>query len=162
MKPITGVCGQYEYDVQTMIEEAYEGINLMWEEHIQQCKNELHDECMTGEEESDILIGGWKKVKGLYQVNKRGYEYSAIYRENMYIQVVWSKTAIYCNKCSPCYPKQGDIGTDGSLLAYSLPVEFYTPEFIRDNIDRIRLHKRGEWKKVNKKEVEKWQRLKYL
>lgn len=68
----------------------------------------------------DKIIGDWiKDENGQYAPDKTG-EYAAIVREST-IQVVWSKTLTRGALCSPCYPGQADIPSDGDYLAYTLP-----------------------------------------
>lgn len=55
--------------------------------------------------------------------------WSAIYnRDEMTIQVGWSKwTKEDAAWCSPCYPNQGDIDTDGGgVVCFTLPPELLT------------------------------------
>jgi len=55
-------------------------------------------------------------------------EYSAI--SNVpYTQIVRSRWAARCMRCSPCYPGQGDLDTPGSdYLAYCLPPSMFDSE----------------------------------
>ena len=57
-------------------------------------------------------------------------EYSAIIGE-VYTQVVKSKWAIKGALCSPCYPGQVDVDTEGEFLGYSFPPDIFEdkPEF---------------------------------
>jgi len=74
------------------------------------------------------LIGSWAKDKdGLYIPDKKG-KYAAIYDSNdNTMQIVWSKHAILCNKCSPCFPGQGDIDATGSdYYSFCLPIDCFT------------------------------------
>lgn len=113
-----------------------EFIDLTWEEHLKECKNKDHDFC--GPQETDrCLFGSWIKKKGLYQP-KRGGLYAAIYNtDHNTVQVVKSRFAIQCNRCSPCYPGQGDVDTPGDLWAYCLPPELFREEWLKENGHRI-------------------------
>ncbi|GAG12597.1 unnamed protein product, partial [marine sediment metagenome] len=62
----------------------------------------------------------------LYDFNPEG-EYAAICGE-IYTQVVFSKNTTKCQLCSPCYPGQGDIGSIGEFLTYTLPSELMGTE----------------------------------
>lgn len=68
----------------------------------------------------DKIIGDWKKDDGgLYTQDETG-EFAAIVRETV-IQVVWSKFVTTGNLCSPCYPGQVDLDSEGEFKAYTLP-----------------------------------------
>jgi hypothetical protein len=98
-------------------------IDLAWEEHLAECKDEDHDRCGP-QERGDMLIGSWKKDEdGKYEPDETG-EYAAIVRE-FNTQVVWSKHTRRVALCSPCYPGQGDLDTPGEYLAFDLPPELY-------------------------------------
>ena len=68
------------------------------------------------------LYGSWKiDDNGLYEPDKTG-EYAAIYDSNQNVfQVIWSKTIVTGGLCSPCYPGQVDIGSQGDFTAYAFP-----------------------------------------
>ena len=68
------------------------------------------------------LYGSWKiDENGLYEPDKTG-DYSFIYNSNMNtIQVAWSETTIKGGLCSPCYPGQVDVGSQGDFTAYAFP-----------------------------------------
>jgi hypothetical protein len=59
---------------------------------------------------------------GKYDVIKDNpeLEFAAIVNETT-VQVVWSKFTARGNVCSPCYPGQIDLDSDGEFLAYTLP-----------------------------------------
>lgn len=68
------------------------------------------------------LLGDWLQDKNLQYYPDPDGEYSAIYDSNdNIIQVVLSKTTKRCNHCSPCFPGQGDLDSDGDFLTYCLP-----------------------------------------
>jgi len=75
-----------------------------------------------------ILIGDWLKDNdGLWGADHNGSSgYSAIvdYDTNN-VQVVWSTVVTRAALCSPCYPGQCDLDTEGDYLAYDLPLELY-------------------------------------
>lgn len=73
-----------------------------------------------------ILIGDWVKDEaGLYDPDPAG-EFAAIvdYDANV-VAVKHSKVTKRCALCSPCYPGQGDLESEGDYLAYDLPAYFY-------------------------------------
>lgn len=74
-------------------------------------------------EGEDLLVGSWRQDKtGQWLVNHNGNSgYAAVVNDDGYIQVIWSKHFKQCRPCSPCYPNQGDLTTEGSLWTYSLP-----------------------------------------
>jgi len=126
-KPVTGVWDNNE--IEWLGDAIQDGIDLAWEEHVDECPNEEHDDCGP-QESSDFLIGDWKKdEKGLYEPDPDG-EYSAIVRE-IYTQVVLSKWAIRGNACSPCYPGQAEPGIAGEQLLYAPP-----PDLLGDDHPR--------------------------
>jgi len=70
------------------------------------------------------LIGQWlKDSEGLYYPDPEG-EYAAIVGE-IYTQVVFSNNLKRCALCSPCYPGQGDLDSEGEFLTYDLPERAY-------------------------------------
>lgn len=124
--PITGVISNNEV-VQFISDEMYNGIDLDYEEHI---KSPFHEdencECLEyyPDNATNWLIGDWvKDSEGLYTHDPNG-EYAAVVREDV-TQVVFSQHTRRSNLCSPCYPGQGDIGSEGDYLAYDLPPEAY-------------------------------------
>jgi hypothetical protein len=121
--PTTGVI--HNLTTEWLIEEVmYNGINLDFEEHCQECENEYHDDCWIDTGQETYLVGTWKKNEsGLYEPDKTG-EYSAIVGE-IYTQVVWSRHTKHCALYSPCYPGQADLDTPGEFLAYDLPPDLY-------------------------------------
>ena len=68
------------------------------------------------------LYGSWKiDDNGLYEPDETG-EYAAIYDSNQNVfQVTWSKTTVTGGLCSPCYPGQVDVGSQGDFTAYAFP-----------------------------------------
>lgn len=73
-----------------------------------------------------ILIGDWVKDEdGLYEPDQAG-EFAAIvdYDSNI-VMVKHSKVVKRCALCSPCYPGQADLESEGEYLGYDLPAYFY-------------------------------------
>ena len=68
------------------------------------------------------LYGSWVlDDKDNYMPDESG-DYSIIYNSNYNtLQVIWSETIITGGLCSPCYPGQVDVGSQGDFKAYGLP-----------------------------------------
>ena len=112
-------------------------IDLDWEEHLKECKNEEHDDCGP-QEPGDQLFGEWTKDKEDKYVPDMTGEYAAIFNsDHNTIQVLWSRYTIRCHHCSPCYPGQGDVDHDGVLIAYSLPYELMSQYWLDENGHRM-------------------------
>jgi hypothetical protein len=123
--PITGVAQNNH--VEWLYEEVADGIDLDFEAHCKECENEDHDFCWESNGSETYLIGSWiQGDDGRYSPDKTG-EYSAICGE-FYTQVVYSKYTKRTSLCSPCYPGQGDLDSEGEYLVYDLPTELYGNE----------------------------------
>lgn len=111
-----------------LYEDASQGIDLLWEEHIAECNKEYHDLCGP-QENGTILIGYMiekKSQEGVYFWGKDPEaEYSAIVNCDGYTIVTQSKWVSRCAGCSPCYPGSGDLTTKGDFLTYALPPDLY-------------------------------------
>ena len=104
--------------------ETYEGIDP------NEPEGDVEPDCYTP---STILVGAWEKDEdGKWDAAiYADHDFAAIYNVNEHtVQVVWSKDARWCHKCSPCYLGQGDLdtprngpGTD-SYWAFDLPAEY--------------------------------------
>ncbi len=116
--PITGVISNN--NVEWLSDEIYssKSIDLDWLEFLKS-KPSQDEKDNYESQDSTVLIGDWVKYKGQYQPKKHG-EYAAIVSE-LYVQVVYSKFTKRCALCSPCYPGQGDIDSNGEYLTYTLP-----------------------------------------
>jgi hypothetical protein len=114
---ITGVI--QNNNVEFLSEDIYKGIDLDYEKYV---KEHPDEEDIDWESDNDTyIIGSWKKGEdGKYEPDKENGEYAAIVDE-IYTQVVWSKFTKRCNLCSPCYPGQGDLDSEGIYLTYTLP-----------------------------------------
>lgn len=141
-KPITGVATNNR--IEFLDEELMEGVDLAFKRHCEECSGRCsgckcsheggecsceecagyeptgeHDLCAP-EERGTTLIGGWKEtVDGQYEPDTDS-EYSAIVGD-FYTQVLWSRHTKRVSLCSPCYPGQGDLESDGDQLAFDLP-----------------------------------------
>ncbi len=119
--PVAGVLNSS--DAEFLYEEAFKnGIDIAFEEHCKECKNEYHDDCWC-DDEPTYLIGFKKNDKDEYVLDESA-EYSAIVGPQ-YTQVLASKYASRCKLCSPCFPGQGDLDTPGEYLAFTLPPEVF-------------------------------------
>jgi hypothetical protein len=116
-KPTTGVVSNNNI-AQFISDEMCNGINLTYEEFAS-CTEELEN--WEYSPSDTWLIGGWIKNEGQFEPDKDS-EYSAIVGE-ICTQVVWSKSTRRCALCSPCYPGQGDLDSEGEFLAYDVPAD---------------------------------------
>jgi hypothetical protein len=124
-KPVTGVLSSNAINWEFVDDE----ICLTCEEILSDIKNDdtLDDDdkqheidMLECQSDHDKIIGDWiKDTDGKYAPDETG-EYAAIVREST-IQVIWSKTLTRGALCSPCYPGQADIPSNGDYLAYTLP-----------------------------------------
>ena len=138
-KPTTGVFNN-NY-LEWIFEDAMEGINLDWEQHLRECPNEDHIDCYEDIEPTYLIGYKLNKKTNLYEIDKEA-EYSAIVNtDSNTTQVVHSKWFIYGALCSPCYPGQVDCDTKGDFLAYSVP-----PEVVEDLLPEMthRIFFKGE------------------
>ena len=123
--PITGVLSTGDINFEWLDSD----ICLTCDEIVADIEN---DESLTDDEREDEiynvsceyghtrLLGDWKQDEnGKYFPDESG-EFSAIENESS-VQVVWSKFTTHAKLCSPCYPGQADIPSDGPWLAYTLP-----------------------------------------
>ncbi len=100
------------------------------------------------------LFGSWRKKNSKYSPS-REEEFSAIYDPDFNtVQVVRSKYVIRCAICSPCFPNQGDVDSDGNLWAYCLPPDYMDEDWLLENKHRIfyrhkYLKGNSYWKKWN-------------
>lgn len=137
-KPIGGVAQNNR--IEFLSDECADGINLSYNRYVKDYSGRRNTEKFekyldqwesTGDD--TILIGSWKKDRhGKYYPDSKG-DYAAIVGE-VYCQVVFSKTTKLCRLCSPCYPGQGDLNSDGDFLTYDLPAELYGTDE-QDNYD---------------------------
>lgn len=118
--PITGVINANTPE--WLHEDIINGIDLDFEQHKRECKNEDHDDCWYDSGDNTILIGYIEEDES-YTFDPNA-EYSAIISE-VYAQITNSKYTQRCTLCSPCFPGQGDLDTDGEFLTYTLPPEVW-------------------------------------
>lgn len=94
------------------------------------------------------LFGSWKKTSEGYEPDHDGNEkWAAVYRRDTnVIQVVWSIHYMECNQCSPCYPLQGDLDTEGShYTCYALPPDVMDETWLKENQHRYLDASDREW-----------------
>jgi len=151
-EPITGVIGgnstmHVHEDIANAFDLHYTGA---LDDHVACCEDEecieldhepFLDECDMSGHDPRYLLGfkeSKEKDKCWYWFDnlKYGYaldeevEFSAIYNTNdNVIQVVKSKYVSLCHYCSPCYPNQGNLDTEGDLVAYQLPPDCFDDEY---------------------------------
>lgn len=120
-RPVTGVILSRSPD--WLLESAQDqGVCPSWEEHTAECAEEDHEFCEV--EESWHLVGFRKDPNDeKYEPDPKA-EYSAIVGET-YTQVVRSTWTSRCALCSPCFPGQGDLDSEGEFLAYTLPPDLW-------------------------------------
>ena len=125
--PITGVVSNNSASQFIFEECAYNGIDLDYEEHLKSDEHDLEycEACEYWEDYNPTyLIGDWIiDEDGLYDYDSNG-EFAAIVRESE-TQVIFSRYTKRVTLCSPCFPGQGDLDSDGGYLAYDLPMEAY-------------------------------------
>lgn len=129
--PVTGVISNHTPE--WLYDESYNAIDLDYESFLTEIENDTSlsedekQDAIDGYEsmgDSTLLIGDWTTDSdGLYIPDESG-EYSAIMRESV-TQIVWSKYTKRGALCSPCYPGQVDLDSEGEFLAYDLPKDIY-------------------------------------
>jgi hypothetical protein len=120
--PITGVINTNKPE--WLHEDMYNGIDLDFEEHLKECKNEYHDDCYFNDETTYLIGFKFDEKSGKYEVDYDA-EYSAIVSQ-IYTQIVHSKTIKEnVGLCSPCFPGQADLDSKGNFKAYDLPKDVY-------------------------------------
>jgi len=94
-------------------------------EFVKEKVNDNYEPC------NDVYLIGFKQCKAdeawyvFYNLEEYYFpdpdaEYSAVIGD-IYTQIVASKFWITAHHCSPCYPNQGDVDTDGINPTYMLP-----------------------------------------
>ncbi len=126
--PTTGVLSNN--DIEYLDDETMDGIDLDWETWLKDFEEENgreptddeRDEAADCGQSSTYLIGDWTEEQGEYHPVDGAKGFSAIVGEST-TQVVLSKTTTKAAMCSPCYPGQADVGSDGSVVCYTLPTD---------------------------------------
>ena len=127
-QPVTGVINSnnvaWEFitdDICLTCEEIYESIEN--DESLDYDEKQSELDWIECDSSHTRIFGDWifdTKTKQ-YTPDKKG-EFAAIENETT-IQIVWSKYTKRGNLCSPCYPGQVDLDSDGQYLGYTLPIE---------------------------------------
>lgn len=135
--PVTGVISNN--NVEWLNDEIYSStaINLDYERWLNDRESEVKEDEDLAEDEDvfldiedeyesngddTILIGEWlMDNNGKYYPDPNG-DYAAIVGE-FCTQVVFSKYFSKGNLCSPCYPGQVDLDSEGEFLGYTFPPE---------------------------------------
>lgn len=121
-EPITGVL--FTSAPEFLHEDEADGIDLSWLEHLSVCEEDDHSECAYGDNgEHQVLIGFTETKDGIFEIDPEA-EYSAI-AWSPYTQVLRSKHTKRCGLCSPCFPGQGDLDSEGEYLTYDLPADVW-------------------------------------
>ena len=87
--------------------------------------DERQDEldCIECTSDHERLIGDWiMGTDGLYHPDMVNGEFAGIEREST-VQIVWSKFTARGALCSPCYPGQVDLDSEGPYLGFTMPAE---------------------------------------
>lgn len=112
-----------------LLEEEAEDIDEILDREFEDFQGETH------------LYGDWLKNEdtGKWEPDEEMGEFAAIYDNNdNIIQVVWSIWAKPAHYCSPCYPGQGDLDTEGDYyFAYCLPPELMNEAWLEEYGDKI-------------------------
>lgn len=141
-QPVTGVLSNH--NIEWLFDEVcYEGsIDLGYEDYIAAYEGDIDSEdyqkyldAWESDPSNTILIGQWIKEGDQYVPDPKG-EFSAIVREDV-TQVVLSTWVMRGALCSPCYPGQVDLDSDGDFVAYILPPEILGGNWNNSPIKRI-------------------------
>lgn len=126
------------------------GIDVDYLAHCELChlgEFDCHDDCYESAGDETILVGfhevetredAWYHVNSRYYAPDEQAEFSAI-SSVPYTQIVKSRFVVECARCSPCYPNQGDLDTEGDdYLAYCLPPDIFDTEVDGFDVSRIK------------------------
>jgi len=136
MAILTGVLDFNELNMEMLDNLINSGIDLTWEEEIQDKTPEEIEELQdTYEPDDTVWLYGFKKDNnGKYEPDTEQPFSVVIRSENGgTVQVVHSKWVMTDLKlCSPCFPNQTDLDSqEGSLTGYALPSEYLNKENTR-------------------------------
>lgn len=124
--PITGVISSNNVEWSNIEDEICPVCEEIQKSHDEQ--REIDEEYEEDEDwecfDHEKLIGDWvldTKTRK-WDISKAA-EFAAIVTDSTFncVQVVFSKYTKKCGLCSPCFPGQGDLDSDGEFLAYDLP-----------------------------------------
>lgn len=127
---VTGVLELGDVDIEKLMEACDNGVNLTY----LAWKSENPDadpEEYTEDGESRIICGYKKHADGLYAPDPDA-EVSFIFNgDRNTIQVSQSKWVAKCAWASPCYPHQGDLGTEGEACeAFTFGPDWFAEEAV--------------------------------
>ena len=127
---------EHQEDEEYVIDGEYQEDDLISdaEEHADKEMENWESDCM-------ILVGDWKRTNPdaelleypTYEPDETG-DWAGIYRRDSgnILQVVWSKWALQGAWCSPCYPNQVDLDSDGGIWGYCLPAAEVRDEWVAE------------------------------
>lgn len=129
-EPVTGVLYANKIDSEAFNDLDQKSIDLQWEEYLAECeKNNVEPEDDWCDHNYTHVVGMEKDEEGLYVPDKTE-DYSIIMAgDPITLQVVHSIYVQRCALCSPCFPGQGNLNSEGEFLAYSLPSEMFNPDY---------------------------------
>lgn len=129
-KPVTGVVSSNNIAWEYIDDEICLTCEQAWKEIEQDDsmdedeKQDEYDNFMCDSSHEKIIGNAWlldtKTSKYSVITDNPELEFAAIVNETT-IQVVWSKYTKRGALCSPCYPGQVDLDSDGEFLGYTLP-----------------------------------------
>ena len=103
--------------------------DVLYQEHIAGCKKDEHDLCDTPEDTHEWLGGFTLVGEGGKLLWARNLETNIAFDvSEIYSRVFASQWVIKSCLCSPCYPGQGDVDSNGEYLAYSFPPNTFEAE----------------------------------
>jgi len=126
--PVTGVIDCAEVSIEKLLNARDNGVNLTYENWKKE-NPDAEDEDYEDGGESTVICGFKKNADGLYEPDPEA-EVSFIYNgDRNTIQVTQSKWVAKCAWCSPCYPHQGDLGTEGEACeAFTFGPDWFDEE----------------------------------
>jgi hypothetical protein len=118
--PVCGIVGNNSVEFLNDEIFSHDSVDLTYEQFLLDNPEFDPEEDFYESDDSEYLIGDWlQDEQGLYYPDPNG-EYSAKVME-VTTRVYLSKTLKRCALCSPCYPGQADLDSEGTFLAYALP-----------------------------------------
>ena len=115
----TGVCNSNAPE--WLYDDIGSAIDLGYEQYMAENPEDEYGEDYY--DDAPTYLIGFIKIDGLYEPDNAA-EFSAIVSE-VNTQVIKSKYISLCAYCSPCYPDQGDLGTEGYIKTYTLPPDVW-------------------------------------
>lgn len=143
---VTGVITSNNF-LEWIIDMENNSIDIMFEEHLKECKEEYHDACYESDSEDARLVG-FKLVDGMYEPDYNE-EYIMIISWP-YTQILKSPYAVESSWCSPCFPHQGNVES------YANGVWSYCPPLEEDEhgiYENRKVHTVADWSEKNEDTV---------